>query len=105
MFDLQDVEPKGIKKLCLVKQSWYVCQILQYCVVPDLHNISACQIFTIFGCVGICPENVCGGGLSSPKLHSKIAPDMTIQMFSIELGEIVNYGFWIMTRTNLSSDN
>ena len=103
MFDLQDVEPKGIKKLCLVKQSWYVCQILQYCVVPDLHNISACQIFTIFGSESVL--RMCVGGLSSPKLHSKIAPDMTIQMFSIELGEIVNYGFWIMTRTNLSSDN
>ena len=107
MFDLQDVEPKGIKKLCLVKQSWYVCQILQYCVAPDLHNISACQIFTIFGCVGICPENVCGGAFFSqaPFKNCPWHDDTNVQHW---VGEIVNYGFWgkwIMTRTNLSSDN
>ena len=78
------------------------------------YNIVLCQICTTFRRVrflqylGVSESvlRMCvWGGLSSPKLHSKIAPDMTIQMFSIELGEIVNYGFWIMTRTNLSSDN
>lgn len=80
------------------------------------YNIVLCQICTTFRRVrflqylGVSESvlRMCVGGLSSPKLHSKLAPDMTIQMFSIELGEIVNYGFWgkwIMTRTNLSSDN
>ena len=61
----------------------YNCTL--YCFVQGLHKISACQIFTIFGRVGICPGNVkhivcVGGGLSSCNPHSKIAPDMTIQM-------------------------